>query len=112
MVLLVSPYDAGDTAPRCSCVRCILCNLRVLATEPHSSREKVGIRCAAVLVAIALLCSRDELSPARILLAGGSAGVMNWVVAIAPDTLKSRLQTAPPGMYSGIIAVFKDMVSS
>lgn len=55
-------------------------------------------------------CRRDEMSPGRILLAGGSAGVMNWVVAIAPDTLKSRLQTAPPGKYSGIIDVFRDMV--
>lgn len=57
------------------------------------------------------VCSRDELNPARILLAGGSAGIANWVVAIAPDTLKSRLQTSPPGKYSGIIDVFKDMVS-
>ena len=44
------------------------------------------------------------------LLAGGSAGVANWVVAIAPDTLKSRLQTAPPGRYTGIAHVFTDMV--
>ena len=56
------------------------------------------------------ICSRDELSPGRILVAGGSAGVANWVVAIAPDTLKSRLQTAPPGKYSGITEVFRDMV--
>lgn len=54
--------------------------------------------------------SRDELSPGRILVAGGSAGVANWVVAIAPDTLKSRLQTAPPGKYSGITEVFRDMM--
>ena len=37
--------------------------------------------------------SRQDLSPGRVLLAGGSAGMANWAVAIAPDTLKSRLQT-------------------
>ena len=31
-----------------------------------------------------------------ILLLTGTAGMLNWVVAIAPDTLKSRYQT---GMY-------------
>ena len=74
--------------------------------------------CACVCVCVCIIMcvcgvhgSRDELSPARILLAGGSAGVVNWVVAIAPDTLKSRLQTSPPGMYSGIREVFTDMVS-
>lgn len=46
------------------------------------------------------------------LIAGGSAGVTNWIVAITPDTLKSRLQTSPPGKYSGIAHVFTDMVRS
>lgn len=54
--------------------------------------------------------SRGELSPGRILLAGGCAGIVNWIAAIAPDTLKSRLQTSPPGKYSGIRQVFVDMV--
>ena len=55
--------------------------------------------------------SRDQLSPGRVLIAGGSAGVMNWAVAIAPDTLKSRLQTAPPGKYNGVRDVFRELVS-
>ena len=37
--------------------------------------------------------SRDDLSVSRTLVAGGMAGVFNWAVAIAPDVLKSRLQT-------------------
>jgi len=33
------------------------------------------------------------LSAWRTLFAGGSAGIVNWLVAIPPDVLKSRLQT-------------------
>ena len=36
--------------------------------------------------------SRKDLSPLRIVVAGGFAGVFNWIVAIPPDVLKSRLQ--------------------
>ena len=38
-------------------------------------------------------CSRDEVTPGHVLLAGGTAGVVLWTYAIAPDTLKSRYQT-------------------
>ena len=38
------------------------------------------------------------------LFAGGMAGVFNWVVAIAPDTLKSRLQTGKLCEYNPCIA--------
>ncbi|XP_018022069.1 mitochondrial carnitine/acylcarnitine carrier protein-like, partial [Hyalella azteca] len=34
-----------------------------------------------------------QLSPLRTVVAGGLAGMLNWCVAIAPDVLKSRLQT-------------------
>jgi len=54
--------------------------------------------------------SRADLSPARILLAGGSAGILNWMVAIGPDTLKSRYQTAPAGTYTGVKDVFVKMM--
>ena len=40
-----------------------------------------------------LHCRREELSISRTIIAGGMAGVLNWVVAIPPDVLKSRLQT-------------------
>ncbi|KAK2167838.1 hypothetical protein LSH36_23g05046 [Paralvinella palmiformis] len=36
--------------------------------------------------------SRKDLSPLRTLFAGGMAGVFNWIVALPPDVLKSRLQ--------------------
>lgn len=55
--------------------------------------------------------SRNQLSPIRIMFAGGMGGIANWIVAIAPDVLKSRFQIAPPGMYNGIRDVFKEMVS-
>lgn len=52
--------------------------------------------------------NRDELSISRTLFAGGMAGVFNWGVAIAPDVLKSRLQTAPEGTFpNGIRDVFR-----
>lgn len=56
--------------------------------------------------------SRNDLSVPRILFAGGMGGVLNWVVAIGPDVLKSRYQIAPEGKYpNGIRGVYKDIVS-
>jgi len=45
----------------------------------------------------------DQLNPLSILFAGGMAGMANWSVAIPADVIKSRMQTAPPGTYSGFI---------
>lgn len=42
---------------------------------------------------ISSIFSRNELSVSRTLTAGGFAGMFNWLVAIPPDVLKSRLQT-------------------
>eukprot|EP00039_Didymoeca_costata_P019020 m.335928 g.335928 ORF g.335928 m.335928 type:complete len:297 (+) comp17711_c1_seq1:149-1039(+) len=42
-----------------------------------------------------------EPSTAAILTAGGLAGVLNWLVAVPPDVIKTRLQTAAPGQYPG-----------
>lgn len=54
--------------------------------------------------------SRSDLSMGRTLLAGGLAGITNWMVAIPPDVLKSRLQTAPAGKYPrGIRDVFVEL---
>ncbi|KAJ3375085.1 hypothetical protein GGF31_005807 [Allomyces arbusculus] len=44
----------------------------------------------------------EDLSPLAVFMAGGMAGMANWAVAIPLDVLKSRLQTAPPGTYSGV----------
>ena len=53
---------------------------------------------------------RDTLSPVKVFFAGGCAGICNWLFAIAPDTLKSRLQTAPEGKYTSILQVYRDLV--
>uniref|UniRef100_A0A8C4NBR3 Mitochondrial carnitine/acylcarnitine carrier protein n=1 Tax=Eptatretus burgeri TaxID=7764 RepID=A0A8C4NBR3_EPTBU len=45
--------------------------------------------------------SASDLSVLRVLFAGGMAGIFNWAVAIPPDVLKSRFQTAPEGKYPG-----------
>jgi len=38
--------------------------------------------------------------------AGGSAGIAYWIVGMPPDVIKSRLQTAPAGTYTGMRDVF------
>lgn len=35
---------------------------------------------------------------------------MNWAIAIPPDVLKSRLQSAPEGMYKGLGDVFFKLI--
>lgn len=52
--------------------------------------------------------SRSDLSVGKTLFAGGMAGIFNWLVAIPPDVLKSRLQTAPEGKYNGVRDVLKE----
>ncbi|XP_066601610.1 mitochondrial carnitine/acylcarnitine carrier protein [Prorops nasuta] len=48
-----------------------------------------------------------------IVIAGGSAGIANWVVGMPPDVLKSRLQTAPEGTYkNGIRDVFVHLIKN
>lgn len=56
--------------------------------------------------------SREDLSPARTLFAGGMAGIFNWIVAIPADVLKSKQQTAPAGTYSGFLDVIRKTISS
>ncbi|KAJ1950919.1 carnitine transporter, partial [Dispira parvispora] len=51
-----------------------------------------------------------ELSTLAVFTAGGLAGMANWAVAIPPDVLKSRLQTAPEGTYTGIRDVFVKLI--
>ena len=55
--------------------------------------------------------TRSDISVSRTLFAGGMAGIFNWMVAIPPDVLKSRLQTAPEGMYpNGVRDVFRSII--
>ncbi|RXN17210.1 mitochondrial carnitine acylcarnitine carrier [Labeo rohita] len=55
--------------------------------------------------------SPTELSVPSILFAGGMAGIFNWAVAIPPDVLKSRFQTAPEGKYpNGFRDVLRELI--
>ncbi|EUC64228.1 carnitine/acyl carnitine carrier protein [Rhizoctonia solani AG-3 Rhs1AP] len=45
----------------------------------------------------------SQLNLSAVVMAGGLAGVAMWSVAIPPDVIKSRLQSAPSGTYSGFI---------
>jgi len=55
---------------------------------------------------------RCELSVGKTLFAGGMAGICNWVVAIPVDVVKSRLQAAPEGVYTGALDVFFKLLRS
>ncbi|KAL5966352.1 Mitochondrial carnitine/acylcarnitine carrier protein, partial [Taenia solium] len=55
---------------------------------------------------------KSDPGVAQTLFAGGMAGVFNWLIAIPPDVLKSRLQTAPEGKYPyGIRSVFEELLT-
>lgn len=45
----------------------------------------------------------SKLNLGAVVVAGGLAGVAMWSVAIPPDVIKSRLQSAPHGTYTGFI---------
>ena len=51
-----------------------------------------------------------QLSPIAVLTAGGLAGVANWTVAIPPDVLKSRFQSAPDGTYKNMLHVYTTLI--
>lgn len=53
---------------------------------------------------------REKPSTMGTLLAGGCAGVGNWIVAIPFDTVKSRWQTAPTGKYKSVLDVFQTLI--
>jgi len=52
----------------------------------------------------------SSLNPLAIFVAGGLGGMANWLVAIPPDVLKSRYQSAPEGQYRGLWGVLKDVL--
>jgi len=45
----------------------------------------------------------SQLNLGAIIVAGGTAGVAMWSIAIPPDVIKSRLQSAPHGTYTGFM---------
>jgi len=56
--------------------------------------------------------TRSQLSVLNTVMAGGLAGICNWLVAIPPDVLKSRLQAAPEGTYTGAMDVFRKLMKN
>jgi len=54
---------------------------------------------------------RTQLSVGSTLVAGGLAGMCNWLVAIPMDVVKSRLQAAPEGTYSGATDVLRKLLA-
>lgn len=62
-------------------------------------------------IKIKLADENGKVSLWATILAGGMAGINNWVVGMPADVLKSRLQTAPEGTYKhGIRSVFRDLM--
>ncbi|CDO73194.1 hypothetical protein BN946_scf185007.g249 [Trametes cinnabarina] len=47
--------------------------------------------------------SPSDLNLGAVIVAGGMAGFAMWSIAIPPDVLKSRIQSAPTGTYSGFM---------
>ncbi|KAI0348529.1 hypothetical protein BDW22DRAFT_1480314 [Trametopsis cervina] len=45
----------------------------------------------------------SDLNLGAVIFAGGMAGVAMWSIAIPPDVIKSRIQSAPTGTYSGFL---------
>jgi solute carrier family 25 carnitine/acylcarnitine transporter 20/29 len=43
------------------------------------------------------------VSIGAVLFSGGMAGVAMWSIAIPPDVIKSRIQSAPAGTYKGFL---------
>jgi len=44
-----------------------------------------------------------DLNLGAVVFAGGTAGLAMWTIAIPPDVIKSRIQSAPTGTYSGFL---------
>ena len=54
--------------------------------------------------------SDGHVFPGYIMLAGGTAGIVNWTIAIPFDTLKSRLQATQPASEATIPKVFAKLL--
>ncbi|PPQ62991.1 hypothetical protein CVT24_006097 [Panaeolus cyanescens] len=56
--------------------------------------------------------SSSDLNLGAIILAGGTAGVAMWALAIPPDVIKSRIQSAPTGTYSGMLDCVRKTIAA
>ena len=81
-----------------------------MCTSPsygHSHRER-GMSCDPLVTMVTTgmgPCRREDLDPALIVFAGGTAGMSFWLAAIVPDTLKSILQTGTRQKHGGVHVV-------
>ncbi|KAI9495161.1 mitochondrial carrier domain-containing protein [Zychaea mexicana] len=53
-----------------------------------------------------------DLQFGAVLFAGGMAGVAMWSIAIPPDVIKSRIQSAPAGTYTGMMDCLQKTVKA
>lgn len=55
---------------------------------------------------ISLFPSVHHLSTSRVLLAGGIAGMLNWLIALPADVLKSNYQTGTPHSLLNVLLLY------
>ncbi|KAM6498434.1 Mitochondrial carrier domain containing protein [Amanita muscaria] len=55
--------------------------------------------------------SPADLNLGAIIVAGGTAGIAMWAIAIPPDVIKSRIQSAPTGTYTGFLDCVRKTVA-
>lgn len=55
---------------------------------------------------------RTEIGIGRTIFAGGMAGIFNWIVALPPDVVKSRLQSATEGQALSTRQVFVSILKT
>lgn len=56
--------------------------------------------------------SSKDFTLAHTLFAGGMAGLLGWIYMLPPDTIKSRIQSAPEGTYKGMFDCFQQLVKT
>lgn len=54
----------------------------------------------------------NELSPIKTIFTGGMAGIINWMVALPADVVKSIVQTAPEGKYKSLLQVYAELIKA
>jgi len=55
--------------------------------------------------------SPSDLNVGTVMVSGGLAGVVMWAQALPPDVIKSRIQAAPTGTYSGMLDCLRKTVA-
>jgi len=55
--------------------------------------------------------SSADLNLSAVMIAGGTAGIAMWSLVIPPDVIKSRIQSAPEGTYSGMLDCARKIIA-